>query len=324
MTHSGAWRPQGTARHRRGRWIAASLLVVVAALAVARHNALGARPNDPTGAVLSGGRVRTYRIHVPASYRAGRPVALVLAFHGRLGTGKGMARTTYLDTTSERHGFIVVYPDGVDRSWNDDLSTPAEQAGVDDVAFTQDLIARLRARYSIDPRRIYATGLSNGAMLTELLGCRLAGTLAAIAPVAGTMPTPVAAGCAPRAALSVLLFHGTSDPYVPYGGGSLVSGVGSVLSAPQTLQRWSTLDGCAGPARTAALPQRVQDGTSVTVAAEGGCPSNVAVQLDTIVGGGHTWPGGWQYLPAFLIGHTSRQIDASEAIWSFFAAHPLR
>jgi polyhydroxybutyrate depolymerase len=249
-------------------------------------------------------------------------VALVLAFHGRLGTGKGMAHLTGLDTTSDRHGFIVVYPDGVDRSWNDGLSTPAQQAGVDDVAFVQALIAQLQSRYAIDPRRIYATGLSNGAMFTELLGCRLAGTLAAIAPVAGTLPVPVAGGCAPARPLPVLLIHGTSDPYVPYRGGSLVSGVGSVLSAPQTFARWSVLDGCGGPPLTRALPRRVQDGTSVVTTVQRACPPGSAVELETIIGGGHTWPGGWQYLPKLLIGRTSTQIDASETIWSFFSRYP--
>lgn len=298
------------------------ILAVGVALAVARHVALGAAPNDPVGQVSSGGRTRTYRIHVPASYRAGHATALVLAFHGRLGDGRGMAHVTGMDTTSDEHGFIVVYPDGVDRSWNDGLTTPAEQAGVDDVAFVRTLIASLESRYSIDPRRIYATGLSNGAMLTELLGCQLAGTLAAIAPVAGTLPVPVAVQCAPARPLPVLLFHGTSDPFVPYNGGKLISGVGNVVSAPGTLADWSRLDGCAGPPRSRALAPTVSDGTSVTVTREAGCPRGVTVQLDTIVGGGHTWPGGWQYLPALIIGHTSRQLNASETIWSFFAAHP--
>ncbi len=323
MTHSGV--EQRRARPRRRRWwIAGTILAVALALAVARHNALGAGPNDPVGSVRADGLTRTYRIHVPASYRAGRAVALVLAFHGRLGDGKGMAHVSGLDTAADRHGFIVVYPDGVDRSWNDGLSTPAAQAGVDDVAFVRTLIDSLRARYTIDPRRIYATGLSNGAMFTELLGCELAGTLAAIAPVAGSLPSPVSAGCAPRAHLPVLLIHGTSDPFVPYDGGALRSGVGDVLSAPATFARWSQLNGCAGPSRSRALPERVDDGTSVTLTLEGGCPPGVSVALDTIVGGGHTWPGGWQYLPVFIVGPTSRQIDASETIWSFFAAHPLR
>lgn len=307
-------------RHRR--LILGTILLVALVFAVLRHSAIGAGPDDPSAAILAGGRVRTYRIHVPASYRRGRAVALVLAFHGRLGNGRSMAHISGLDTTSDRHGFIVVYPDGVDRSWNDGLATPAAQAGVDDVAFVRALVARLQALYTIDPDRIYATGLSNGAMLTELLGCELAGTLAAIAPVAGSLPSPVATGCAPAAPLPVLLIHGTSDPYVPYDGGTLRSDVGTVLSAPATFARWSALDGCAGPPRSRALPAHGADRARVTVTRAGGCPSRVAVQLDTIVGGGHTWPGGWQYLPAFIVGHTSRQLDASDAIWSFFAAHP--
>jgi polyhydroxybutyrate depolymerase len=311
-------------RPRRRRWgrIAAIAVAALLCLGVAHRIALAAGgPNDPVGRVLSGGLVRTYRIHVPASYRTGRPVALVLAFHGRLGTGKGQAHVSEMDTTSDRHGFIVVYPDGVGRSWNDGLNTPAGQKGVDDVAFVRALIAQLERRYAIDATRIYATGLSNGAIFTEVLGCEMATTFAAIAPVAGPMPTPSVTTCHPAAPMPVLLIHGTSDPWVPYAGGEIRGGSGTVISAPATMAKWAELDGCTGPPRSRPLPPRTDDGTSVTVTREAGCPRGVSVGLDTIVGGGHTWPGGWQYLPAFIVGHTSRQIDASEAIWSFFSQY---
>jgi polyhydroxybutyrate depolymerase len=108
-----------------------------------------------------------------------------------------MIRLTGFDAVADRHGVIGVYPDGVGRSWADGLNTPAERAGVDDVAFIRALIDRVTRQYANDPHRVYAAGMSNGAMMTELLGCRLANRVAAIAPVAGPMPEPLAAGCRP-------------------------------------------------------------------------------------------------------------------------------
>ncbi len=276
-------------------------------------------PNDPQGRITVGGRVRTYRLHVPAPAPGGRR-PLVIVLHGRGGDGRGMAGLTHFDGVADRFGFIAVYPDGVDHSWNDGLDTPAEQHGIDDVAFIRALIAQLVSHDGVDPSRVYATGLSNGAMFTELLGCRLAGTFAAIAPVAGPLPEPVAPGCVPARPLPVLEIHGTHDPWVPYGGGTLPSGVGSVLSAPATAAHWSEADRCHTEI-VSSLPLRIHDGTSVQVERHGGCAAGAQVELYTVVGGGHTWPGGEQYLPRLLIGRTSRQFDASETIWRFFAAH---
>jgi polyhydroxybutyrate depolymerase len=117
--------------------------------------------------------------------------------------------------------------------------------------------------------------------------------------------------------------HGTADPLVPYGGGTMTGrgGQSQILAATALFDRWRGWDGCGGATAQRDLPQRVEDGTSVQVTVAGGCPAGVVVELWTVAGGGHTWPGGQQYLPKRLIGPVSHQFDAPPTIWQFFTAH---
>lgn len=242
-----------------------------------------------------------------------------------------MADRSGFDRLADDSGFLAVYPDGIDKSWNDGRGgdTRAGALGVDDVGFVSSLIDRLVADENVDPARIFATGMSNGAMFTEDLGCRLSAKLAAIAPVAGTLPAADAPDCAPTHPLPVLEIHGTADPVVPYQGGVVrvtsgnLGGSGSspVLSTDATQQLWRAKNGCGQP-DTANLPSRTDDGTSVTTYTAA-CAGGTSVVLYSVTGGGHSWPGGQQYLPAALIGPVSHQFDATETIWRFFAAvHP--
>jgi polyhydroxybutyrate depolymerase len=279
---------------------------------------------DAIGGVTAGGAVRAYLLHAPAPAPPGR-LPLVLAFHGGTSTPQGMAELTGLDRLADRDGFVVVYPAGIGRSWNDGRgNTPAATQGVDDVAFVRTLLDQLEARLPIDLGRVYATGISNGAIFSERLGCELSSRISAIAPVAGSLATNLAPACHPALPVSMLAINGTADPLVPYGGGH-VDGRGSggdVISAPSAASLWRGLDGCPGAAVTSGLPDRAHDGTSVTIQSWSGCAAGAAVELYTVEGGGHTWPGGPQYAPAALVGIASRQLDAGEVIWAFLAAHP--
>lgn len=175
----------------------------------------------------------------------------------------------------DRDGFIVVYPNGIHHSWNDGRP---ENAGAGDVAFVRTLIADFSRCYQIDRRRIYATGFSNGGTFTEYLGCVMAGTFAAIAPVSGSMPTADAGSCHPARPLPVLTMAGTADPIMPYGGGEI-----RILG---------TDDRCAPqPHRTVLPPIAAADGTNVTRSSYSGCAPGTVVELDTIENGGHAWPG---------------------------------
>lgn len=270
-------------------------------------------------------RQRSYLLHLPDSYD-GTPAPLVVALHGGGGSGAGMARLTGLDDVSDREGFLVVYPEAVAGVWNDGRGVrkyESHREDVDDVGFVAALIARLTQRVSVDETRVYVTGMSNGAMMAHRLACELTQRLAAVAPVAGAMPRNVAARCEPAAAVSILMLNGTDDALVPWEGGHVRLGrqrLGEILSAPGTAALWASLNGCDARPRVDERPDRdPADGTRVHGHVYPGCRAGVAVALYEVRGGGHAWPGGWRYLPEFLIGKTSRDIDASEAIWRFFA-----
>ena len=279
---------------------------------------------DHTGSLKIGGLTRTWLLHVPDKYSNLNPAPLLLALHGRLGDGKGMASLTHLSQVSDQCGFIVVYPDGYQRGWADGRgATAADQAGVDDVAFLSTLIATLSSPYAIDARRVYVTGISNGGFMAQRLGCDLSAKVAAIAVDAANFPVNLADRCAPSHPMTVLLFNGMDDPLVPYQGGVVAGDRGEVFSAPQTAARWAALAGCAPTTASATAPTLVNDGTTVSDVKYSGCRGNVLVRFYTIEGGGHTWPGGTQYLPASIVGKTTRNLDASQTLGAFVSQFTL-
>ena len=296
------------ARRNRRFWLVFGLLIVLAVLAAwlwLRTPASG----DLTQTAVVDGRSRHWLVHMPRGYRAGHVVPLVIAFHGHYSSPEKMAYLTGLDRVADRDGFIVAYPADVDRSWAAEVDSPADKAGVDDVAFTRALLDRLRAEYSIDPRRVVLTGFSNGAHLVQLLGCRLADQVAAIVPVSGTLAPSAVAGCHPARPLNVVEFHGTGDPIDPFDGGRIhLPGGGDVLPVPATMADWAGWNRCSVAVRESTV------GTGLARRDYPGCAGGVQVVLYEITGGGHTWPGGPQYLPRFLVGKASHAVDASEVI----------
>ncbi len=313
---------------RRWGTIFAAALLCAGCVAIARHAAMArSASGDAPVKVLVDELPRTYLIHVPATAPAGG-FPVILVFHGGGGQATGVIRLTRLDPLADRRGFLAVYPNGIGRHWNDGRSTIRNKS--DDVRFVDVILDDLARRYPVDPARIYATGISNGAMFTERLGCERSGRFAAIAPVSGTLPADMAPSCRPAQPVSVLQIGGTADPIMPFNGGAVADfggwGEGGlVLSVPDTVERWALADGCAPPAPPVALPPiKPADGTSVTQQIFAPCRSGKQVVVLTINGGGHTWPGGFPYLPARIIGPVSHQLDASEAIVDFLLSQPRR
>ncbi len=265
---------------------------------------------------------RDYFEHVPKDVPANP--ALVLILHGGEGDAAGTEANSGFDAVANRNGFIAVYPDGYAKSWADGRGKdPADRAGINDVAFLAAVIADVQARNHTDPERVFMTGISDGGFMDLTFACQRADLVAAIAPNAGSMGISVATSCDPQQPVSVLDIHGTADPLVPYGGGVVTGRGGSseVISQRQVLTRWAHGDGCTGIGAAEPRPSTVHDGTSVTISAATGCPVGIADQLWTVVGGGHTWPGGSQYLPVRIIGPVSHQFSGPTEIWRFFAAH---
>lgn len=301
----------------RIRRAARMLLPFAGALALVGGKA-AAQARSGTHTLRVGGLERSYLLHLPAPLPAGRPLPLVLVFHGGGGRARGIAEHTGFSRLADREGFAVVYPAGIRGRWNDGRGLAG--APHDDVAFIRALIDTLSRAARIDPARVYATGISNGAMFAHRLACDLPGVLAAIAPVAGALPAAIAPRCAAAMPLSVLAIQGTEDRLVPYEGGGVAAVRGAVLSARESAGHWARRAGCGALSEGGRRTDQVQDGTALVHRAWPGCGPQ-AVELYEIRGGGHTWPGGPR-VTAPRLGRTTRELDATRAIWDFFAAHP--
>jgi polyhydroxybutyrate depolymerase len=272
------------------------------------------------------GRTRTYLLHVPSGLPRGRPAALVLVFHGGGGQGLGTERLTHFSRIADRENFIVAYPDGINRRWNDGRNGSAFRARerIDDVAFVSATIEAIAGERLIDRKRVYATGISNGAIFSHFLAAHLSTKIAAIAPVVGGVAESLARDFHPAEPVSVLVVQGTLDPLVPYDGGAVArQQQGRIVSTNEAVRLWVASDHCAANPSRGELPDRdPTDGCRVRTATWSNGGGGSAVTLYTIEGGGHTWPGGPQYLPRWIIGAVCRDFDASEEIWSFFKQHP--
>jgi polyhydroxybutyrate depolymerase len=239
----------------------------------------------------SGGHQRTYLLYVPPGDATDHPLPLVLVFHGADDTAAHTAGETDLLSIAEHsHNMILVFAQGYEDTWNEGTGkTPAAQAHINDVAFTASILSRVESNYAIDLHRVVATGFSNGALLTEYLGCTLSRQLTMIAPVEGELPQAISGTCRPTDPVSVYEVHGTADSEIPYRGGPF-TGVGGgttvVLSASSSAARWATLDHCSGAAHNT-------HSGALILGSYGGCGDGVTVTLATINGGQHEWPPGW-------------------------------
>jgi polyhydroxybutyrate depolymerase len=242
-----------------------------------------------TVSLESGARQRTYLLYVPPGDATDHPLPLVLVFHGADDTAAHTAGETDLLSIAEHsHNMILVFAQGYEDTWNEGTGkTPAAQAHINDVAFTASILHRVESNYAIDLHRVVATGFSNGALLTEYLGCTLSRQLTMIAPVEGELPQAISGTCRPSDPVSVYEVHGTADSEIPYRGGPF-TGVGTtvVLSASNSAARWATLDHCSVAAHNTHSGALILD-------SYGGCGDGVTVTLATINGGQHAWPSGW-------------------------------
>jgi len=277
---------------------------------------------------------RTFHIHFPEGYLKSQKLPLVIALHGRGGEGESMVLVTRggFNKLSERDGFIVVYPDGIDKGWNDgrvdeEANDRALKENIDDVGFISALIDRMIKDYNVDPKRIYVTGISNGAIMSYRLACEISSKITAIAPVDGNIPYVLSDECSPSSPISVLAINNVADPLVPFEGGEIWGHfhrvkLGKVLSVNESIGLWVRINKCNPIPFIDQEPDRdPQDGTRVLRKEFSKGIGGTEVFLYKIDGGGHTWPGGLQYLPVWLIGKTSRDIDACEVIWNFFKRH---
>ena len=306
--------------------IAVLPLVLVLAQCGFRHNRTLPQPHatmhpgDHERSITVDGRHRSYIVHVPPAYTSRAAHALVVVLHGGGGTAKTAMRMTGMSAKADHEGFLVVYPNGTGRlptrslTWNAGTCCGyAVQEQIDDVTFVARLLDALHHEFTIDDRRIYATGISNGAMLAYRLACELDDRIAAIAPVAGAMAAPA---CEPAHPMPVMIFHGTADRHVRFDGGASTTPASSTRrvdrSVADAMSFWVAHNQCAAP------PHQQQHG-SIRQRTYAACRDGTEVVLITILGGGHAWPGGEQGSAA---GDAPTQdISATDMMWAFFARH---
>ena len=276
------------------------------------------------------GRMRTYRLYVPANLKQ-QPAPLIFVLHGGGGSGSNMELMTHGDfnRVADRDSAIVVYPDGVGRNWNDGRSnvrSKAMQEDVDDLGFFRLLIRNLSARYRVDAKRVYSTGISNGGFMSFRLACDAADVFTAVAPVAANLSVDLAPRCKPARPVSVAILNGTEDPLVPWTGGQVgLWGIkrGEAWSSDKTLETWAKLDGCTVASDDQVFDKNVDDGTSVVLHVRSRCKANTEVRLYEIRGGGHTWPRGEKYLTDRIVGRTSQELDGVKEVWEFLSAQKI-
>ena len=268
---------------------------------------------------------RSFFVYLPSGTDPvkGGKMPLLCVLHGRLGTPSGTLKLADFRPMADRDNVILVYPAGIDKSWNDGRpSTPAYKKNIDDVAFIDQLITYMIRNYTADSTSVYVTVMSYGGFMTSRLGCALSRRIAAIAVVAASVDQGT--DCHPARPVPVMYIQGTKDPLVPFDGGELKKGAAGVIdSHQQALDRWIAIDQCDPVPRTTHMEDSASDGTSLTRVEYTNATTGVKVVGYTVVNGGHTWPGGWPYLPKMIIGITSRNLNACEAIWDFFKQYRL-
>lgn len=265
--------------------------------------------------LIHAGITRTYSLYVPASYVAGRPVPLVMGLHGTSSSGAQFAQYRSFNAIADTANFIVVYPNGTTmlgiRFWN---YGKVFGSNVDDLGFLEALIDTLSVQYSINPQRIYCTGMSNGSFMAYYLACQ-SERFAAIAGVTGSMSPAMLKSCNPTRPIPTLHIHGTEDGINPYKGTSTMVGID-----PLNLF-WVNLNRCHPTPTLRVVPNRdpKDKATAEHYVYTGGINGNT-VELFKVLGGEHTWPGSPMPRSKDI---TCMDFAASKEIWRFFSQHKL-
>ncbi len=271
---------------------------------------------------------RQFFVYAPESYDPERPTPLVIALHGRPGSGTDMAAITDMNSIADNAHFLVAYPDGIEQGWNsvgDLIGDPSMMQ--DDVQFMRDLVAELSLNFNIDPTRVYVTGFSNGGFMTHRLACEASDVFAAFAAVGSSLYYVMRDVCDASPPVPMLIMHGTEDVSIGWDGVRQMNMIGEEVqvsySVPDTALYWAAHNGCnpEGLHRREYPMLGQSTGTQVLRADFVGCAENVRVYL--ISGGGHNWAGVPGVIGEEIAGRVNMDIHASREIWTFFSEHRL-
>ena len=269
--------------------------------------------------IIYAGISRTYLLHLPTGYSETDSLPLIIAMHGGLGNAYNIEMQSGLSDKADSEHFIVVYPEGAKggllgvRTWNAGWCCgAASDSNIDDAGFINALLDTLINQYSIDKKRIYATGMSNGGFMSYRLACELSDRIAAIAPVAASMSLT---NCNPTRAVPIIHFHSYLDQNVPYEGG-IGTGISNHYNPPvdSVLNGWANSNGCTIANDT------IVHSDEYDLIKWGACNCEVEIDCYVTHDGGHSWPGGNHSLTGDSV---SIFINATDLMWSFFQQYSL-
>ena len=273
------------------------------------------------------GYKRSYHVYAPENINPEFKYPLLLVLHGGGGTALKMRKLTKygFEKLADSKKFIVVYPQGVDKHWNDyrgDKLRKAKKENIDDVAFIREVIKKVALQFPTDNKKIFTTGMSNGAMMSFTLACKASDIIKGAAPVAGAMPENLVKKCKPINPVSILMINGYQDKFVHWEGGYVTGPLGrkkfgKTISVEESFNFWRKVNSCKEKSGSFTSLNKIEDDTQVEIS-KYKCAKSSKTILYGIKGGGHTWPQGAKYLPGFLIGKTSQEFNTCEIIWDFF------
>ncbi|MDH3643778.1 MAG: alpha/beta hydrolase-fold protein [Gammaproteobacteria bacterium] len=276
--------------------------------------------DQTSGTIVTSGERREFLLHVPDSYDPTTTTPLIISLHAGATWPAHQMNLSRWNQLADEHGFIVVYPAGIPEIFNAArIWQPTPEGVLNDSEFISTLIDMLIAQYNIDETRIYANGMSMGGGMAFALSCTLSDRIAAIGMVAAAQALPFS-WCPTKRPAPLIAFHGTADVMVPYQGGPLGDIFNPVKPVYPPVREftanWAQRNRCASD------PAETPVAADVIRLEYRGCAEEAHVVLYTILGGGHSWPGG-KPPPQWRVGTTSNSIDATREMWTFFQNHAL-
>ncbi|MFT4303021.1 MAG: alpha/beta hydrolase family esterase [Candidatus Woesearchaeota archaeon] len=258
---------------------------------------------------------RKYDIYIPKNFEESKQYPLVFVFHGGGGKPENAKRMTGMSQLADKENFIVVYPSGTTNrtmsflTWNaGDCCGFATLSNIDDIGFIKKIINNTKNNLNIDSNKIFATGFSNGAMMSYKIACELPDIFKAVGTVSGTLAYEE---CNPKESINIIHFHGDADYYASYDGGigeKQISNPREDKSVVDTIKFWANINECIDY-KTNKFGNIIHDVYTC---------NNSKIELYTIKQGGHAWPGGNPGIRYGNIDEPNQEIIATELIWEFF------
>lgn len=270
--------------------------------------------------------MRRTNFYIPKRLKR-RKRTLILCLHREEETPESMVRLTKrsFNRLADQNGFIVGYPEALNKYWNDgreDSLSLSHYNEIDDVGFIDKLIDYGIDSFRVDPSRIFVTGMSNGGFMSYKLACELSQKINGIAAVSASLALDQLVSCSADTTVSLMVINGTQDPIMPYEGGEMIlneQSQGSILPTEETINFWLRENTCKEKSNTKDVSNtNLFDETRSERFIYNNCKGKAKVELIAVTNGGHTWPGGRQYMAEKVVGKTSKDFDASEEIWKFF------